>query len=169
MSGEPVTREEVLRLLEAARWAPSAGNRQPWRFVFSHRDTPAFEAMFDTLDDGNKAWNTKAGVLIAVLSQTLTDDNKPIASHSFDAGAAWMSLALQGSAMGLVVHGMSGLDKAKAHAAMGLPESVVIECFVSVGRPGSVADLPDHLQAREKPSDRLPVESIAFEGRWGGM
>lgn len=169
MSGKSLERAEVLRLLEAARWAPSAGNRQPWRFVFAHRGTPAFDAMFDALNDGNKVWNVRAGALIAVLSRTLTDEGKPIGTHSFDAGAAWMALALQGSAMGLVVHGMGGLDKKKAHEAMALPEDVVIECFVAVGRPGAIADLPEHLHEREKPSDRLPIESLAFEGRWGGV
>lgn len=169
MSGQAVGRGEILRLLEAARWAPSGGNRQPWRFVFAHRDTPAFDAMFATLNDGNKVWNVKAGALIAVLSRTHNDAGQPMKSHSFDAGAAWMSIALQGCAMGLVVHAMGGLDKQEAGRVMELPDDVVIECFVCVGHPGPVEDLPEHLQAREKPSDRLPLESLAFEARWGGV
>lgn len=169
MSGEAVDREELLRLIEAARWAPSGGNRQPTRFVFAHRDTPAFQAIFDALNEGNQAWNTRAGAFVAVVSRTVTDEGRPIGSHAFDAGAAWMSLALQGSAMGLVVHAMGGFDKERLRAALSLPEDVALQVVVAVGRPGRVEDLPPHQQPREKPSDRLPVSALAFEGRWGGL
>lgn len=169
MSGEGVDREALLRLIEAARWAPSASNRQPTRYVFAHRETPAFDAIFGALNEGNQAWNTRAGAFIVVLSRTVTDEGRPIPSHAFDAGAGWMSLALQGSTMGLVVHAMGGFDKERLGAALSLPDDVAVHVVVAVGRPGRVEDLPGFQQAREKPSDRLPVSAIAFEGQWGGV
>lgn len=169
MSGEPLERAEILRLLEAARWAPSASNRQPWRFVFAHRETPAFEAFLNTLNDGNRMWNVRAGVFVAVLSRPTTDEGGPNVFHSFDTGAAWMSLALQGSQMGLVVHAMGGFDRAKLKEALALPDDVKIECVVAVGRPGDASLLPDFQQEREKPNGRLPLTEIAFEARWGGV
>lgn len=169
MSGEPVDREQLLRLFEAARWAPSGANRQPWRFVFAHRGTPAFDALFNALNEGNQAWNVRSGALIALLSRTVTAQGKPQTSRSFDSGAAWMSLALQGSAQGLVVHGMGGFDRDAVRRALDVPDDVDIELMVAVGHPGRVEDLPPHQQEREHPSDRLPLSELVFEGRWGGV
>lgn len=169
MSGEAVSRGEMLQLLEAGRWAPSAANHQPWRFVFAHRDTPAFDAFLKILNEGNRIWCERAGGFIAVLSKQTTADGRPNVFASFDAGAAWMSLALQGSQMGLVVHGMGGFDVQALRTLLELPEDVKIECVVALGRPGDVALLPEAVQARETPSGRRPVAELAFEARWGGV
>src|SRR5436190_18626731 len=97
MSGRPMEREDLLRLFEAVRWAPSSGNNQPWRFVYGIRGTPMFGQLFALLADGNKAWCDKAGALIVVTSKNLSQRGQLARTHSFDTGAAWMSLALQGT------------------------------------------------------------------------
>lgn len=168
MSGAPVDREALLTLLEAARWAPSGGNGQPWRFVWARRATPAFEALLSTLVTGNRVWAHAAGALVLLAARTVRDDGKPATSAAFDAGAAWMSLALQGTLSGLVVHAMGGFDRAAARAAAGLPDGVEPQVVIAVGHPGSPDALPDNLRARETPSERLPLSALAFEGRWGG-
>jgi nitroreductase len=96
------------------------------------------------------------------------DDGKPSASAAFDAGAAWMALALQGTLSGLVVHAMGGFDKVVARAAAGLPDGVEPQVMIAVGHPGSPDALPERLRDREVPSERLPLTALAFEGRWGG-
>jgi nitroreductase len=164
MSGEALPKEELFRLFEAARWAPSSNNNQPWRFLYAYRDTPAWKIFFDLLVPANQEWCGRAGVLLVVLSKKTFDNGKPSITHSFDAGAAWMSLALQGSRMGLVVHGMQGFDYDKARNALGVPEDHQVECMIAIGYPGNKADLPPHHQEREQPNDRRPVSRTAFEG-----
>jgi nitroreductase len=166
MSGEPVTAAQLLPLLEAARWAPSGGNGQPWRFVYALRDDAAFPAFFDLLVKGNRPWCERAGALLVVLSRTHREDGKPIGTHSFDAGAAWMALALQGSAAGLVVHGMAGFDYARAATLVAAPADMAVEAMIAVGHPGDVSLLAPDLQARETPSGRMPVTDFSFAGRF---
>ncbi len=119
MTGDPVSEAELLRLFEAARWAPSCANSQPWRFVYARAGTPHFNRVFELLSEGNRPWCARAGALIVVLSKKTFDDGRTSPTHSYDTGAAWMSLALQGSAMGLVVHGMAGFDYNRARAGSG--------------------------------------------------
>jgi nitroreductase len=167
MSGAPVDRAALLTLLEAARWAPSSGNGQPWRFVWAVRGTPAFDALLATLVPGNLEWAHAAGALLLVSAKTERDDGKPARTAAFDAGAAWMALALQGTLSGLVVHGMAGFDAARAREAAALPAGVEPQAMVAVGHPGRLEDLPESYRAREAPNDRLPLEAWAFEGRYG--
>jgi nitroreductase len=166
MSGEPVARSELLRLFESARWAPSASNGQPWRMLYAIANTPEFALFFDLLAEGNRTWCARAGALIVMLSRTSLDGGQPSRTHSFDAGAAWMSLALQGLAQRLVVHAMAGFDHGRAREVLRVPDGIEVECMIAVGHPGRLEDLPEHLRLRENPSDRQPVESFAFEGSW---
>jgi nitroreductase len=166
MSGEPLVAGELLRLLEAARWAPSGGNGQPWRFAWALGGTPAFERFLGALVEGNRVWCARAGALLLCGSRTVRPDGKPLRSHSFDAGAAWMSLALQGMEQGLVVHAMGGFDEARAREAAAVPPEVRIECMIALGRPGRVEELPEKLREREVPSGRDPVSAFAHEGRF---
>ncbi len=166
MSGEPVTQDELLRLFEAARWAPSSANNQPWRILYAHAGTPAFDTFFALLKPGNQAWCVRAGVLLVFVSRTTFDDGSPARTHAYDTGSAWMSLALQGSRMGLVVHGMGGFDYDAARDELGVPDGYAVQAMAAVGRPGRVEDLPPVQQAREHPNGRHPVSSFAFEGRF---
>jgi nitroreductase len=167
MSGEPLDDAELMRLFEAARWAPSTYNEQEWRFLFARRDTPHWTVFFDLLMEANQVWCAQAAVLMVVLShKVFTRDGKPNPVHTFDAGAAFENLALQGAAMGLVVHGMAGFDRGKARATLGVPDDYEIEAMVAVGHPGAPAELPAQLQAREKPSGRNATAEFAREGKF---
>lgn len=164
MSGEAISDEELMTLLEAARWAPSSGNGQPWRMLYAKRDTPHWEPFFSLLAEGNQVWVVRAAVLIAFVSERTDDKGRPRRTHSFDTGAAWENLALQGARMGLVIHAMAGLDYEKAHVVFRLPERFAVEAMVAVGRPGDISLLSENLQEREKPNSRRPLSETVFEG-----
>ncbi len=164
MTGEPLSEADLMRLFEAARWAPSSRNAQPWRFLWARSGTPEWPTFFGLLAAGNRVWCEKAGALLLVVSKRAFDDGRPNGTHSYCAGAAWMSLALQGRAMGLVVHGMAGFDHERAREALRVPDEYSIEAMAAVGHPGSRADLPEKLRAREKPSGRKPLAEIQREG-----
>ncbi len=165
-----VTEAEVMSLLEAARWAPSASNHQPWRLVWARRGEDGFAAIRDTLTGNNPVWAGKAGALFVVASKdTVTNrDGDEVANRTaaFDTGAVWMSLALQARTMGLYAHAMGGFDKDKLASAVALPDGHTLHCVVAVGEQGPVEALPDDLAAREKPSTRKPVTETARHGRF---
>ncbi|RMF89422.1 MAG: nitroreductase [Methanobacteriota archaeon] len=167
MSGEPLSEEELMTLFEAARWAPSSYNNQPWRFLYARRGTEHWKLFFDLLYEGNQAWAKRAGALIVAVSKETFDYNgRPSITHSFDAGAAWENLALQGTVMGLVVHAMQGFDYGKARTALAIPDGYRVEAMIAVGRPGRKEELPPQLQEREHPSGRKPLSRIVREGVW---
>lgn len=166
MDGTAISTDEIARLLEAARWAPSGGNLQPWRWAYALRGTPAFDAFLGALVEANQAWCVNAGALLVAATETMRAPGKPNPTAAFDLGSSWMALALQGSAMGLVVHAMGGFDKDRARAACNAPAGVEIFAMVAVGHPGKLEDLPEKLRAREVQSDRNPQAQWAFEGRF---
>lgn len=165
-----VSEAEVMSLLEAARWAPSASNHQPWRLVWTRRGETSFAAIADTLTGNNPLWAGQAAVLFAVASKdTVTNrEGAEVANRTagFDTGAAWMSLALQAQAMGLFAHAMGGFDKGRLATAISLPDGHTLHCVVAVGEQGPAEALPDHLREREKPSGRKPVGEISVHGRF---
>jgi nitroreductase len=168
MTGEELAREELFRMFEAARWAMSSMNNQPWRFLYALRNTPHWETFFNLLSTGNTTWCVNAAALLVVVSKTTFDlTGKPARTHSYDTGAAWYSFALQGVLMGLVVHGMQGFDYGRAKGVLGVPDDHQVEAMIAVGRPGDPDDLPQALQQREQPSQRKKVEEFAFEGGFG--
>jgi nitroreductase len=160
-SGAPVDEAELLRALEAARWAPSGANSQPWRFLYALPGTPEFARLVELMAPTNRLWAERAGALVALVSSATLPDGRPHPSHAFDAGAAWMSLALQASSMGLVTHAIGGFDRAAAPAALGLDEGWAPQILIAIGHPGDPAALPEALRARERPSDRRPLSDIA--------
>ncbi len=164
MSGEEIEEKIMFALFEAARWAPSANNNQPWRFIYACRNTPHWETFFNLLAEGNQVWAKNAAVLIVVISKTTFDNNKDARTHSYDAGAAWENFALQGSMMGLVVHGMQGFDYDKAKEILGIPDGYQVEAMIAVGKKGKKEDLPDYQQEREFPSSRKNINQIVMEG-----
>ncbi len=171
MSGSPLPRAELMRLFEAARWAPSSGNQQPWRFVLAERDTPSFDAVFSLLVPFNQEWCTRAAALVVVCADTVrvtsAGERVPRRLAAFDAGAAWMSLALQGCEMGLVVHAMEGFDHARARDVVAAPDGVDVLAVVAVGLPGETALLPEKHHAGEQPNAREPAASRVVFGRFG--
>lgn len=167
MSGEAIGADELMRLLEAARWAPSSYNAQPWRMLYALRDGADWPTFFELLTDPNKAWARNAGALVLFVSKKVNErTGQPSLTHSFDTGAAWAFFALQGYLGGYAVHAMQGFDYARAQHELRIPEEFRVEAMAAVGKPGSKEALPPPLQERETPSDRRPLSESACEGKW---
>ena len=169
-TGEAMPQETLLSLFEAARWAPSAGNGQPWHFVYGHRGSEAFRTIYDTLDEGNRRWTDKASVLLIIVSRThrrnTEGEMRPIYTHAFDTGTAWGYLALQAIHAGYYAHGMGGLDRQKAQEVLGVPDGFRVEAAVAIGKIAPKETLPEDLEKREVPSGRRKVEEFVSEGRF---
>jgi nitroreductase len=158
--------EDVLwSLFEAARWAPSAFNLQPWRFVIA-RTPEDREKFYPFISEFNLAWCRKAPVLVLVLSQRVSDRGENL-SHAFDTGAAWGFLALEAVRKGLITHPMTGFDMAKARETLGIPDEYAIQALIAIGYQGPREALPDGLREREQPSQRRPLSSFVHEGVFG--
>ncbi len=165
MSGEEISEEDLMALFEAARWAPSSFNNQPWRILFARRGTGHWPGLFNLLVDRNKVWCANAAALLLFVSKMSFDQSgKPSITHSFDTGAAWENLALQSTLQGYVVHGMQGFDYERARTDLHIPEGFQVEAMAAVGKPGDPAQLPEALRQRESPSDRKKLEEIVCEG-----
>src|SRR5687768_15086405 len=165
MSGEAIPEADLMVLFEAARWAPSSFNNQPWRILYARRDSEQWPLFFELLVDANKVWAQNAAALLLFISKTTFDHNgKPSITHSYDTGAAWENLALQGSLKGYVVHGMQGFDYERARADLGVPDDFQIEAMAAIGFPGNAQVLPEKLQAKEAPSDRRKLAETICEG-----
>ena len=169
MSGEEITNEELMSLFEAARWAPSSYNNQPWRFIYAKRNTEHWKKLFNLMVEFNQQWTKNAAILIVAISKkTFDHNNQPSITHSFDTGAAWENLALQGSIMGLVVHGMQGFDYHKAKHDLNIPDDYQVEAMIAIGKKGKKKDLSKELKAREFPSDRKRISEFIYEGVFKG-
>jgi nitroreductase len=165
MSGQPIDEHELLTLFEAARWAPSAGNSQPWRFLYARRETEHWPLFFDLLVEANKVWCHKGAALVVFISKSTNDKTgRPLPTHSYDTGAAWVSLAFQGWLKGLVVHGMAGFDYARAKSALNVPDDFRVEAMACIGKPGAAEELPESHRSRETPGPRRPLAETLFEG-----
>ena len=165
MSGEVLSEVELMTLFEAARWAPSSGNFQPWRFLYARRDTDFWPAFFDLIKPSNQAWAARAGALVLVVSRThFEGDGRPCVTHSFDSGAAWQNLALQAWLNNLVAHGIEGFDYERARRVLRVPATYAVEAMVVLGHPGSKTALSESLQNREQPNGRRPLTQTVCEG-----
>ncbi len=164
MSGEEIPEEELMKLFEAARWAPSSMNNQPWRILYALRGSEHWPSFFNLLVDSNKVWCVNAAALVLFVSKTTHESGAPCRTHSYDCGAAWMSFALQGFMNGLVIHGMQGFDYDLARTSLGIPDGYDVEAMAAVGRPGRVEDLPENLQKREIPSGRRTADTTVCAG-----
>ena len=165
MTGQPITHEELLVLFEAARWAPSSFNNQPWRIPYAHRETDQWPKFFGLLVEGNQLWAKNAAALLVFISKTTFDYNgKPSITHIFDTGAAWENLALQGWLKGFVVHGMQGFDYERARTELNIPEEFRVEAMVAIGYPVAAEELPEKLAKVETPSDRRKLDQTICEG-----
>ncbi|MGO1117575.1 nitroreductase family protein [Rhodovibrionaceae bacterium A322] len=160
---------DLLTLLEAARWAPSAYNIQPWRFLYALRGDAHWEGFLALLDDFNRSWAKEASALVILLSNSIMPGDgerpdKPSRCNSFDAGAAWAQMALQATRLGYQAHGMAGIYHQQISEQLKVPDHYRVEIAVAIGRRGTPASLPADLQEREMPSDRLSLKETAFPG-----
>jgi nitroreductase len=168
ISDRKLSAEQVATLFEAARWAPSASNLQPWTFVYADDDETLTRAR-PVLFDSNRRWADRAPLLIfAFARQNHPIRGTPNHTAAFDTGSAWMSLALQAHALGLVAHAMAGFHHEAAHDTFQVPRELFTPyAAIAVGYPGDSAELPEDLRAREVPSTRKAVVEFAFRGRFG--
>ena len=153
--------DDLTALLEAARWAPSAGNSQPWRFLVTRRGEQAHDRLFAALAPGNQAWAGAASALVLVAARAAADDGRPQPWALYDTGQAVAALVTQAQASGLSVHQMGGFDAAAVRAGFGLADPLTPVVVLAVGRPGEAAGLPGPLAAREAaPRTRRPLSEL---------
>lgn len=170
--GSDIPDQDLSTIFEAARWAPSAFNSQPWRFLYAKRGDANWDRFLSLLIPWNQGWAHTASVLAYIVSDSLPVTDKktgaPAGSrtHSFDTGAAWVSLALQATRMGYHAHGMSGIQFDLAPAELGLPDRYRLEAACVIGRIGDPAMLDEKLRAREAPSGRKPLSDFVFAGNF---
>lgn len=167
----PVEREKIAALIEAARWAPSCFNDQPWRFVIADRaqDRAAWQAVADCLTGANPKWAINAPLLIAVVAAPRFGHNdKPNRWAQYDSGAAALSMALQAEALGLAAHQMGGFEREALATALAIPADHTAMAVMAVGYRAQPAVLPEDLAARETaPRTRKAPQENFFAGRWG--
>ncbi|HMF84745.1 MAG TPA: nitroreductase family protein [Nitrospiraceae bacterium] len=166
----PVEPEKLRSLCEAARWAPSSNNEQPWRFIVANKDYETeWNRLLACLVEGNRKWAYRAPVLIlSVASLNFEDDSTPNRHAFYDTGMAVENLVLQATVLGLSAHQMAGFDVEKARADLKIPSGYEPVAMIAVGYPGDLASLPDRLRERElQPRSRRPISEWTFSGQWG--
>lgn len=164
----PVEPEKLACLFEAARWAPSSNNAQPWRFIVGTKDTSAYRRLFECLREGNQRWAQRAPVLILSVAKLTFDDGSPNRHAYHDVGLAAENLVLQATAMGLASHQMAGYHPDKAKVEFGIPAEYESVAMIAIGYPGDLAVLNERLREREmRPRERSPVTDLVFAGAWG--
>jgi len=163
-SEKDVPTAELKRLFEAARWAASSSNEQPWRFLVGRRGDETYQKIFNALVEGNKSWAKSAPVLVlSVAKKTFTSNGKPNAYGMHDTGAASATLALQATADGLHTHSMAGFDREQARASFAIPSDYEIGAVTAIGYFGDSDSLPEHLHKMEvSPRQRKSLEAFVF-------
>lgn len=166
-SQERLTEEELLSLFEAARWAPSSYNNQPWRFVYARRGDKEWDTFFNVLVDFNKSWCKDADTLVVVITRDNFEHNDKFSRTSqFDTGAAWMNLAMQAHEKDFTAHGMEGFDYDKIKQDLQIPQGFTVNAMVAIGKKGKKEDLSKELQEKEVPSPRKPLNEIISKGKF---
>jgi nitroreductase len=169
-SSRPIEKEKLRSLFEAARWAASSYNAQPWYFIVATKDDPEnYKKILDTFVEFNQGWAKNAPVVALSVARMKFEHNGTPNNHAFhDVGQAAANLALQATALGLQVHQMAGILPYKAREIFGIPDGYEAVAGFAIGYPGDPADLPDTLREQERaPRSRKPLDSFVFTGKWG--
>jgi len=169
ISERALSKAQIAALFEAARWAPSASNLQPWLFIYAARSEALARARA-LLKENNQRWASRAPLLIFVFARRRNPETgAPIRTAQFDTGAAWQSLALQAHKLGLSTRAMGGIHHEQVYEVLGVSredfESMVA---IAVGYPGDVDELPSDLKEKEKPNARRSTREFVFEDRYPG-
>lgn len=166
---DPVSEQQLAALFEAARWAPSCFNEQPWLFLYAteEEDLRRFRSL---IVEVNRKWADAAPALVLVFARRhFARNGKPNRHSSFDAGAAWMSLALQARLLGLDTHAMAGFDEDASYEVLAVPrdrfEAIAV---IAIGHRGDPGSLPEPLAQKESPNDRRPLSEVAYRGVFPG-
>ncbi len=169
-SDREVGTDAILSLLEAARWAASAYNAQPWSFIVARRqDKDEFERLLGCLVPGNQEWAKGAHVLMLTVAKlTFSHNDKPNALAIHDVGQAAATMAIQATSMGLRIHQMSGFDAAKARETYAIPDGYEPVTVIAVGYRADEDSMPEDVREKESaPRQRRPLGEIVFSGTWG--
>lgn len=161
----PIEQEKIQSLFEAARWAPSSVNEQPWTYIYATKDqTKLWEKLFSTLNENNKTWAKNAPLLILSLARkNFIRNDQPNGSAKYDLGGANAFLSLQATSLGLNVHQMGGYDRQKAKDVLNIPDSFDFGVMMAIGYPGDPATLSENLKQREvAPRERYVVQEFAM-------
>lgn len=164
----PVDADKLRSVFEAARWAPSCFNAQPWRFVMATKEHPAdHERLLNCLVEGNRKWAYRAPVLVLSVAKLTFDDSSPNRHAWHDVGLAVENLIVQATALGLAVHQMAGFDVEKARADLKIQEGYEPVAMIAIGYPGDPAILPESTRQKElRPRARKTIAELVFAGEW---
>ena len=167
-SEQPVEKDKLMSLFEAARWSPSGSNVQPWRFIVTTQAAPEpFNKLLSTLSEWNQVWAKNVPVLMLSIAQLQQEDGKKNPSAIYDLGQSVAHFSIQASISGLFVHQMGGFDSQKAVELFGLPEEFIPVTVIAVGYLGDPAALPERLREREMETRaRRPMTEFVFDGKW---
>ena len=165
-----VETDKLRSVFEAARWAPSSDNEQPWQFVVATKNSPSeYDRLFQCLKEGNKKWAHLAPVLmLSIASLNWEEDGTPNRHAFHDTGMAVFSLVVQATALGLVVHQMAGFDVEKARTDLKIPDGHEPVAMIAIGYPGDQDLLQEPYRTREfRPRERKPIAEFVFSAEWG--
>lgn len=168
-SARPVSAPALARLFEAARWAPSSYNEQPWRFVYGTKEAwPFYSQLLNVLVESNKSWARQAPVLVAVLTKThFALDGRSNEHARYDTGGAVAHLTVQAAAEGLQVHQMGGFDRERARLTLCIPTTYEVLAVLAIGYPGLADQIPADVAGRASaPRQRRPLAASVHEGHW---
>lgn len=169
-SEELLSDDAIKLLFEAARWAPSSRNQQPWRFIYSQKNSKEeYSRLYKLLEPGNQVWAHSAPLLVLSISELISDyKNRPNRFAFHDLGMAVGNLLLQATSMGIYVHQMGGYNVEKAREELNIPERFEPAAMMAIGYPGEIDNLPVELKRRELAKrTRKEEEEFVFKGKWG--
>ena len=167
-SDQKLSEKDVNRLFEAVRWAASCYNWQPWRFIYAHKGSDAYDRIMECLSEFNQKWAGNAPFLMLAAYKKNTPEGEENFHALHDLGLSLGNLTVQAEYMGLGIHHMAGVDWKKAHEVFNVPEGFHISTAIAIGfYGGDLNDLPEDLREKETAErTRKPQEEFAFEGRW---
>lgn len=158
-SNQQVSDEDLHTILEAAHWAPSSYNDQPWRFIVA-KNEEQLRVFHEFLGEFNRQWATKAPVLVLLASAKSRPNGDPNGAHTFDTGTAWGFLALQAKLLGIITHAIGGFDREKARSLLQVPDELELHAVIAIGYQGLKDNLPEALRERETPNNRRPLNEL---------
>ena len=166
-TGEGISDEDLMAMFEAGRWASSAYNSQPWRFIYAKRETSEWDVLFNLLVEPNQVWCKFASALVVIISRKNMEYKEKLdRTHAFTTGAAFQNICLEGVHRGIATHGMAGFDFDAAYDVLGIPEPFEVQAMLAIGKQADKSVLPEDLQDAETPSDRKSLEEIVMHGKF---
>jgi nitroreductase len=167
-SSQSIDNEILIELFEAARWAPSSNNLQPWRFIFAIKGDLYYNKFLECMNETNKVWASKAPVLLLTIAQSITDDQKENIYAWHDTGMAYSNLVFQAISSGLSIHPMGGFDKTKARLMAKVPTNYEPVIMAAIGYLSKLLDFDEFLINKEKRERiRRPLKELVFHGSFG--